>query len=68
MLKDLKSQNVNRVKWDYCSNRPIHYIGLLQYTFNYVKPSMFSIGWIGDAIKLLDFANSPMGCKSVVEC
>jgi hypothetical protein len=27
---------------------------------------MFSIGWIGDAIKFLDFVNSPMGRKSVV--
>jgi hypothetical protein len=26
---------------------------------------MFSVGWIGDAIKFLDFVNSPMGCKSV---
>jgi hypothetical protein len=66
MLKDLKWQNVNRVEWDYCSNRPIRYIGLLKYIFNYMKPSMLSIGWIGDAIKFLDFVNSPMGCKSVV--
>jgi hypothetical protein len=27
---------------------------------------VFSIGWIGDAVKSLDFVNSPMGCKSVV--
>jgi hypothetical protein len=66
MLKDLKLQNVNRVQWNYCSNRPIRYIGLLQYIFNYVKPSIFSIGWTGDAIKFLDFVNSPMGCKLFV--
>jgi hypothetical protein len=27
---------------------------------------MFYTGWIGDAIKFLDFVNSPMGYKSVV--
>jgi hypothetical protein len=27
---------------------------------------MFSIEWIDDAIKFLDFVTSPMGCKSVV--
>jgi hypothetical protein len=58
--------NVNRVEWDYCSNRPIRYKGHLKYTFNYVKPSMFYIGWIGNGIKSLDFVNSPMECKSVV--
>jgi hypothetical protein len=31
-----------------------------------VKPSVFSIAWIGDAIKFLAFVNSPMGCKSIV--
>jgi hypothetical protein len=44
----------------------MRYIDLLQYSFNYVKPPMFSIGWIGDVVNFLHFVNSPMGCKSVV--
>jgi hypothetical protein len=27
---------------------------------------MFSIGWIGDDVKSLDFVNSPMGWKLIV--